>query len=328
MMNIPRRHLLAILGMGLSLWGSCPQVLAQDPSSAAPLKLIVPFTPGTGIDLIARTLGPKLAQRLNRPVVVDNRVGASGNIGTEAVVRAAPDGATLLVSVSTLAMNRSLYPQLGFDAVKDLVPVSLTSWGHLLLVTHPQSGYKTAGELVAAARQQPGRINYASPGVGTPHHLSMELLKNTAKVFLTHIPYRGTGPALTDLLGGQIDVMFLPLHVALPHIRSGRLLALGIGSDKRHPMLPELPTLAEAKAGHVNVAMWYGIFAPKGTPAETVVLYNREINQLLTGDDVKKAFLTQGMDPSGSTPLAFAQLVERDAERWARLIKDQGIRAD
>ena len=326
-MNLYRRHLTALLGASLMALAHEP-VLAQSAAAQPPLKLIVPFTPGTGIDLIARTLGPKLSQKLNRPVVVENRVGASGNIGTEAVVRAAPDGSTLLVSVNTLVMNRALYPGLSFDAVKDLAPVSLTSWGQLLLVTHPQSGYKTAGELVATARSQPGRINYASPGVGTPHHLSMELFKNTAKVFLTHIPYRGTGPAVTDLLGGQVDAMFLPIHVALPHIRSGRLVALGIGSDKRHPLLPELPTLAEANAGNVNVDMWYGVFAPKGTPAEIVNLYNREINQLLTGEDVKKAFLSQGMDPSGSTPQAFGQLLERDANRWARLIKDQGIKAD
>jgi hypothetical protein len=301
---------------------------AQSTASAGqPLKLIVPFTPGTGIDIIARTLGPKLALSLNRPVVVENRVGASGNLGTEAVVRAAPDGATLLVSVSTLVMNRSLYPALPFDPVKDLAPISLTSWGQLLLVTHPKTGYKTPGDLVAAARKQPGRINYDSPGVGTPHHLSMELFKDTAKVFLTHIPYRGTGPAVTDLLGGQVDAMFLPIHVALPHIRSGRVVALGIGSDKRHALLPELPTLTEAGT-QVNVDMWFGMFAPKGTPAEMVNLFNREINQLLASEDVKKAFVVQGMDPSGSTPQAFGQLVERDAARWSRLIKERRIQAE
>ena len=327
-MNPSRRHVTALLGAGLCMGAVSPLALAQSAANQGPLKLIVPFTPGTGIDLIARTLGPKLSQRLNRPVVVENRVGASGNIGTEAVVRSAPDGSTLLVSVNTLVMNRALYPGLSFDAVKDLSAVSLTSWGQLLLVTPAQSGYKTAAEFVAALRKQPGRLNYASPGVGTPHHLSMELFKNTAQVFLTHIPYRGTGPAVTDLLGGQVDAMFLPIHVALPHIRSGRLTALGIGSDKRHALLPDVPTLAEAKAGNVNVDMWYGIFAPKGTPADIANLYNREINQMLSGDDVKKAFVSQGMDPNGSTPQAFAQLVERDAERWARLIKDQGIKAD
>ena len=329
-----RRHALGFLSAALlagltaqPTWAQNAQSTAGTASAGQPLKLIVPFTPGTGIDIIARTLGPKLALSLNRPVVVENRVGASGNIGTEAVVRAAPDGATLLVSVSTLVMNRSLYPALPFDPVKDLAPISLTSWGQLLLVTHPKTGYKTPGDLVAAARKQPGRINYASPGVGTPHHLSMELFKDTAKVFLTHIPYRGTGPAVTDLLGGQVDAMFLPIHVALPHIRSGRVVALGIGSDKRHALLPELPTLTEAGT-QVNVDMWFGMFAPKGTPAEMVNLFNREINQLLASEDVKKAFVVQGMDPSGSTPQAFGQLVERDAERWSRLIKERRIQAE
>ncbi|MEY4157060.1 MAG: hypothetical protein RJB64_1781 [Pseudomonadota bacterium] len=318
----PRRDILALMATGIGTGMTFAQ------PAAAPLRLMVPFTPGTGIDLIARTLGPKLAERLNRPVVVENRVGASGNIGTEAVVRAAPDGSTLLVSVNTLVMNRSLYPQLSFDPVHDLEPISQTSWGQLLLVTHPNSGLRSATELAQTARRQPGKINYASPGVGTPHHLAMELLKNTARIFLTHIPYRGTGPAVTDLLGGQVDAMFLPIHVALPHLRSGRLTALAIGSNKRHPLLPELPTVAEQQLGDVNVDMWFGIFAPKGTPTEMIQLFNREINQLLTGDDVKKAFLSQGMDPRGSTPQEFAQLVRRDAERWARVVKEQGIRAE
>lgn len=304
------------------------QAPTPTPATQAPLRLIVPFTPGTGIDLIARTVGPKLADRLGRPVVVDNRAGASGNIGTEAVVRAAPNGGTLLVSVNTLVMNRSLYPQLPFDPVKDLLPVSLTSWGQLLLVTHPGTGFKAATELIAAAKARPGRVNYASPGVGTPHHLSMELFKTTAGVFLTHIPYRGTGPALTDLLGGQVEAMFLPIHVALPHVRSGRLVVLGIGSDKRHALLPNVPTLAEARAGNVNVDMWYGIFAPPGTPPELVGRLNRELKEILAGADVRAAFETQGMDPATSTPEEFRQLVERDAQRWAQLIKAQNIKAD
>lgn len=302
--------------------------LATAQPAEGPIRLIVPFTPGTGIDLIARTVGPKLSERLKRPVVVENRAGASGNIGTEAVVRAAPDGSTLLVSVNTLVMNRSLYPQLGFDPVRDLEPVSLTSWGQLILVTHPRSGFKTATDLVTAARQAPGKLNYASPGVGTPHHLSMELFKSTAKVFLTHIPYRGTGPAVTDMLGGQVDAMFLPIHVALPQVRSGRLVALGIGSEKRHPLLPDVPTLSEAKAGDVNVDMWYGIFAPKGMPAAQIATLNREINDILRSEDVQKAFAGQGMDPASNTPDAFGRLVAKDADRWAALIKSQGIKAE
>ena len=314
-----RRGLVA-----LALLASAGLAAAQD----GPLRLVVPFTPGTGIDLIARTVGPKLSERLKRPVVVENRAGASGNIGTEAVVRAAPDGSTLLVSVNTLVMNRSLYPQMPFDPLRDLQPVSLTSWGQLILVTHPRSGFKTAADLIAAAKKAPGKLNYASPGVGTPHHLSMELFKNTAKVFLTHIPYRGTGPAVTDMIGGQVDAMFLPIHVALPQVRSGRLVALGIGSDKRHPLLPDLPTLSEAKAGDVNVDMWYGVFAPKGMPAAQVATLNREINDILRSEEVKKAFEGQGMDPASDTPDGFAKLVARDADRWAALIKAQGIKAE
>lgn len=302
---------------------------AQTPAPAqAPLRLIVPFTPGTGIDLIARTVGPRLGERLGRPVVVDNRAGASGNIGTEAVVRAPPNGSTLLVSVNTLVMNRSLYPQLPFDPVKDLVPVSLTSWGQLLLVANPKTGFKTAADLVAAAKRRPGAINYASPGVGTPHHLSMELFKSTAGVFLTHIPYRGTGPAVTDVLGGQVEVMFLPIHVALPHVKAGKLVALGLGSEKRHPLLPDVPTLTQARVGKVNVDMWYGIFAPPGTAPEFVERLNRELKDILAAPDVRAAFQAQGMDPATSTPEEFRRLVAQDAERWARLIKAQGITAD
>ncbi len=325
MVNFLRRALVLAAAAG----AACAAVAQTTPAAAqAPLRLIVPFTPGTGIDIVARTVGPKLGERLGRPVVVDNRAGASGNIGTEAVVRAAPNGQTLLVSVNTLVMNRSLYPRLPFDPVTDLVPVSLTSWGQLLLVTHPGTGFRTASDLIGAARARPGSINYASPGVGTPHHLSMELFKSTSDTFLTHIPYRGTAGALTDLLGGQVDTMFLPIHVALPHIKSGKLVVLGIGSDKRHPLLPQVPTLAEARAGNINVAMWFGIFAPPGTPADLVTRINRELKDILSLPEVRSAFENQGMDPASSTPEEFRALVERDAVRWAALIKAQGITAD
>jgi len=325
-MKINFRWLVPALSLACA--GAAAQAPQAPAPSQAPLRLIVPFTPGTGIDLIARTVGPRLGERLGRPVVVDNRPGASGNIGTEAVVRAKPDGSTLLVSVNTLVMNRSLYPQLPFDPVKDLMPVSLTSWGQLLLVTHPQSGFKSAGDLVAAAKAKPGALNYASPGVGTPHHMSMELFKQTAGVFLTHIPYRGTAPAVTDLLGGQVEAMFLPIHVALPHLRAGKLVALGIGSARRHALLPDVPTLAEARAGKVNVDMWYGIFAPPGTSPELVARLNRELRDILALPEVRKAFETQGMDPATSSPEEFRRLVTTDAQRWERLVAAQSIKAE
>ena len=322
MLRITRRAALAALGAA-----AAPASFSQTAANG-PLRLVVPFTPGTGIDLIARTVGPKLSERLARPVVVDNRPGASGNIGTEIVVHSPPNGSTLLVSVNTLVMNRSLYPKLPFDPVKDLVPISLTSWGQLVLVANPRTGFKTPTELIEAARQRPGKINYASPGVGTPHHLAMELFKATNHVFITHIPYRGTGPAVQDLIGGQVDVGFLPIHVALGQIRAGKLNALGIGSDKRHPLLPQVPTLEEAHAGNINVDMWYGMFAPAGTPPEFVQKVNEELHDILAAPDVRTAFQTQGMDPATSTPAEFKQLVDRDAERWARVIKQQGITAD
>jgi tripartite-type tricarboxylate transporter receptor subunit TctC len=319
--SLTRRGAVAALAASL-----VPGAFAQS-QGQPPLRLIVPFTPGTGIDLIARTVGPKLGERLGRPVIVENKPGASGNIGTEAVVRAAPNGSTLLVSVNTLVMNRSLYPNLPFDPVKDLVPVGLTSWGQLVLVTNPHTGFKTAGDLIAAAKARPGKINYASPGVGTPHHLAMELFKETNGVFLTHIPYRGSAPAVTDLLGGQVDVAFLPIHVALPQIRAGRLVALAIGSEQRHPLLPQVPTLEEAHAGHINVDMWYGIFAPPGTSPELVARLNHDLHDILALPEIRKAFEAQGMDPATDTPEQFRQLVSQDANRWARLIKGRHIQA-
>jgi tripartite-type tricarboxylate transporter receptor subunit TctC len=321
------RRMLAIVMSVLFAGLVVPTATAQT-SPAAPIKLIVPFTPGTGIDLIARQVGPKLAERLGRPVIVDNRAGASGNLGTEAVVRAAPDGTTLLVTVNTLVMNRALYPNLPFDPVRDLDPVTLTSWGQLLLVATPKVGITSAKDLIARARARPGALNYGSPGNGTPHHLAMELVKNKAQVFITHIPYRGTGPAVTDLLGGQIDVMFLPIHVALQHVKAGSLRALAISSDKPHPLLPDVPPLRELQLGDLDVDMWYGVLAPKGMPGPLLDRLNSELKTILALPEVRTAFETQGMTPAHSSAQEFGALIERDAARWAQVIKAQRIRAD
>ncbi len=309
----------ALAGSGAGAWAN---------TDTAPLRLIVPFTPGTGIDIIARTVGPQLGKRLGRPVVVENKPGASGNIGTEAAVRAPANGQTLLVTVNTVVMNASLYPRLPFNPLTDLEPITLTSWGQLILVVPIASPYQTAAELVKAAKASPGKINYASPGVGTPHHMAMELFKNTAGISITHIPYRGSGPALTDVLGGQVDCMFLPIHVALTHVKAGKLRALAIGSERRHALLPDVPTFKEAKVGDVNVDLWYGIFAPAGLPAEQLDLLNRELRAILGSDEVRRAFEPQGMDPASSTPAEFKALVHKDARRWAELIKARGITAD
>jgi len=322
---IARRRL--VLG-GLIGAAASPLAWAQGSPTQTPLRLVVPFTPGTGIDIIARQIGPALSERLKRPVFVENKPGASGNIGTQDVVRSAPDGNTLLVSVNTLVMNPALFPKAGFNPLTDLAPVSLTSHGQLLLVAGAATKIDSLQTLIARAKAKPGSLNYGSPGAGTPHHLAMELLKNRAKISLTHITYRGTGPALTDLLGGQIDVMFLPIHVALQHVKSGKLVALAISSDKPNPLLPQVPPLSTLKLGNLNVDMWYGVLAPAATPRAEIDRLNAALREILALPAVASAFETQGMTPESSTPDAFKQVMVADAKRWADLIKAQGITAE
>jgi tripartite-type tricarboxylate transporter receptor subunit TctC len=225
-------------------------------------------------------------------------------------------------------MNRALFKNLPFDPLKDLEPVTLTSWGELLLVASRQSGIETAQQLVERARAKPGALNYGSPGAGTPHHLAMELVKNQTKTSMTHVPYRGTGPAVTDLLGGTIDVMFLPIHVALQHVKAGSLKALAISSDKPHPLLPDVPPLRQLDMGQLDVEMWYGILAPKGTPKAIVDRLNAELKAILALPETKTAFETQGMSPAHSTPDEFRALMAKDAQRWAEVVKAQGITAE
>jgi len=294
-----------------------------------PVTLVVPYTPGTGIDLIARQLSARLPAVLGQPVIVENLAGASGNIGSEKVARAKPDGYTLLVQVNTLVMNKGLYKSLAYDPVADFTPVSQTSWGTLLLVTNPST--QKAGslaQLVAIAKANPGKLTYATPGVGTPHHLSMALLMQGTGTDLLHVPYKGTAGAVTDLLGGRIDAMFLPVHVALQHIQAGKLKALATGSGHRLPQLPDVPTLAEAGVTADNVDMWYGVLAPKGTPANVVARLNTEIAAVLKSPEVAKSFESQGMVPASSTPAAFGALIQKDAQRWATVVKKGNITAD
>lgn len=319
---IGRRQLVlgTLLGTAVST-----STWAQGSASQTPVRLVVPFTPGTGIDLIARQIASPLSERLKRPVFVENKPGASGNIGTLDVIRSAADSATLLVSVNTLVMNPALYPKAGFNPLTDLAPVSITSRGQLLLVAATSTKIDSLQGLMAKAKTRPGALNYGSPGAGTPHHLAMELLKNRAQVSLTHIPYRGTAPAVTDLLGGQIDVMFLPIHVALQHVRAGKLVALAISSDKPHPLLPQIPPLSTLKLGNLNVDMWYGVLAPAGLPRPDIERLNAAIRDILALPAVASAFETQGMTPEHSTPDTFRQLMAADAQRWADLIKVQGI---
>jgi tripartite-type tricarboxylate transporter receptor subunit TctC len=293
-----------------------------------PVRLVVPFTPGTGPDIIARFVSEKLAPRLGQPVVVENMAGASGNIGSQQVARAKPDGLTLMSSVNTLVMNASLFKNLPYDPVTDFAPIGLTAWGSLVLVANPGQKPSTLAELVTAAKAQPGKLTYGSPGVGTPHHLSMALVEQAAGIELLHVPYKGTAGAVQDLLGGQIGYMFLPVHVSAQHIRAGKLKAIAAGSPERLPQLPEVPTLIEAGLVGADVDMWYGLFAPKGTPAEIVEQLNKEVAAILGSAEAKSVFEAQGLAPTTSTPAALGEIVVKDRKRWADVVKSRGIQPE
>src|SRR3954447_15916390 len=239
------------------------RAVAQSPQH--PIHLFVPFTAGTGPDLLARILGEELRQRWNQPVIVENKPGASGNIGTQQAARAAPDGQTLLVTVNTFVMNASLYRAIPYDPETSFVPIVEVATGVLALVVHPSLNVGSFAEFLAAARAKPGEINYASPGRGTPQHLAMELLKLTAQVDLTHIPYAGSAGAIKDLAGGHVSAMFLPVHTALPLVESGNIRILAVGSQTRAHQAPQVPTLAELGVTGFDVDLWYAVLAPAGT---------------------------------------------------------------
>lgn len=331
-MNTIRRLRHALPRIAVSI-AAAVAILAAPPAIAqawptGPVTIVVPFTPGTGIDIIARALGARLAEKWGQPVVIDNKSGASGNIGTELVARASPDGHTLLMQVSTLVMNVSLFKSVPYDPVRDFEPVSLTAWGALMLVAHPSLNVATVGEFVRAAKAAPGRISYASPGIGTPHHMSMELFRNVAGVELLHVPYKGTAGAVNDLLGGQVQAMFLPVHVGLQHVKAGKLRALAIGSPQRSALAPDVPTLKEVGVDGVEVDMWYGLFAPKATPRPVVDRLNGELAALIAAPQLAGFFAGQGLVPATSTPEDLRALVERDLAKWAGVVRRAKISAE
>lgn len=292
------------------------------------IRLNVPFTPGTGPDLLARILAEELRQRWNQPVIVETKPGASGNIGTQAVARMAPDGQNLLVTVNTFVMNASLYPSIPYDPEKDFVPISEIATGVLALVVHPSINVKTFPELIALARSKPGEINYASPGRGTPQHLAMELLKLTAQINLTHIPYAGSAGAVKDLAGGHVSAMFLPVHTALPLAEDGKIRILAVGSKTRAHQAPQVPTLAELGVSDFDVDLWYGVLAPAGTPKDVVERYNAVLNEILAQPSVRALLDKQGLIAQGGPPERLGELIAKDRPRWAKVVKDAQITAE
>ncbi|MFL6624267.1 MAG: Bug family tripartite tricarboxylate transporter substrate binding protein, partial [Sulfurifustis sp.] len=263
---------------------------AEDAYPSKPIKILVPFTPGTGIDILARVLGQRMNETWKAPVVVENRPGASGNIGTEAAARSPADGYTLLMTANTIVLNRSLFKRIPYDPIKDFEPVAPLAIGSLALAVHPSVNAKTAKELIDLAKKNPGKLNYGSPGNGTPHHLAMELFKQRAGIDLTHVPYKGSGGAVQDLLGGQIQVMFLPIHVALPLIETHKLNLLAAGGTKRSAVTPDVPSLAEATGiGDIDVDIWYALYVPAGTPKSIVEKLSSTTNALLKNPEVKES---------------------------------------
>lgn len=295
---------------------------------AQPLRIIVPFTPGTGMDTIARTVAPRLSERLGQPVVVANAPGASGNIGADQVAKSSPDGYTVLMGANTMLMAAQLYKNVPFDPVKDFSPVSMAAWGTLMLVANPKTGIKSLQDLLAQARAKPGSISYGSPGVGTPHHMAMELFKVQTQTFMLHVPYRGTAGYTTDLLAGELNVGFLPVHVAQGFVNSGKLNALAVGSPKRHPVAPNVATFEELGVRGVDVDLWYAFFVPAKTPSAVQQRLNSEIAAILKQPEVREVLGKAGMDAASSSPEELMAVVQKDYPRWGGVIRRNSISAD
>ena len=306
-----------------------PQMASAQAYPTKSITIVVPFSAGGTTDILARIMGQYLSNELGQPVVIDNRGGAGGNVGTQLVSRAAPDGYTLLMgTVGTHAINASLYKNLPYNHVKDFVPLSRVAMVPNLLVAHPSQPFRSVPELVAYAKANPGKINYASSGSGTSIHLSAEMFKSMAQVFMVHIPYRGSAPAIADLLGGQTAIMFDNMPSALPHVKAGKLVPLAVTTAQRSPELPNVPTVAEMGIPGYEATSWFGLFAPAGTPAPVVQKLNATIVKALNDPAVKQRIAEQGALPNPETPEQFAAFIEKETAKWAAVVKASGASVD
>lgn len=320
---MPRVRLAPVLTVAVALLAAFP-VLAQRLSERT-ITIVVPATAGTGLDVLARILADEIKQRWDEPVVVENKAGASSNIGTAIVARANPDGHTLLLAVNTFAMNAGLFKTLPYDPEASFSPIVKIATGGLALAVHPSVPAATAREFIALAKTKPGGIDYASPGRGTPQHLAMELFKLTAGVDLKHIPYSGSAGAVRELMGGHVSAMFIPVHTVLPLVNDKLLRVLAIGSEKRSSLAPGVPTLAEEGVAGFDVDLWYGLLAPAGTSPEVVSRLNAVVNDILATPRIREALEKQGMLPSGGSPAVLRDLISADLVRWRRVVRDSGI---
>jgi tripartite-type tricarboxylate transporter receptor subunit TctC len=304
------------------------------PSGAAaqvagrPITIIVPYSPGTGIDILARALGNALSQRWGQPVVIDNKTGASGNIGTGLAARAAPDGNTLLMMAKVFVVNPSLFKSVPYDPVASFSPIVKLATGSIVLAVHPSVPANNAQEFVQYAKSKSGQINYGSPGFGTPHHLAMELFKQATHTELTHVPYRGTAGVMNDIIGNHVSAMFVPTHVALPIADAKEIRLLGVASDKRVAAAPDLPTLIEQGLPDFEVDLWFGLLAPAGTPPEIVARYNAVFNEFVRDPKMVAELAKQGLVASGGPPEVLRDLIAHDLAKWQKIIREAGITAE
>lgn len=307
-----------------------PSAAAQSPAAYPQrnVQVIVPFTPGTGADILARTLGPRLSERWKVGVITDNRAGATGNIGAELVAKAAPDGHTLLLTATAFGMTPALSPKLPYDPVKNFVPVVQVAASGLSVVVHPQLPVKSMREFIQLAKRRPGQLLYSSPGNGGPQHLTMELIKLETGMDIVHVPYKGAAGAITDLMGGHVQAMVSALQTIAPYVQGGKLRMLALVSEERSPAFSEVPTMKELGLANLVVETWYGTFAPAGTPAAVVTKVNADINSLLQQPEIREQLAKQGMNAVGGSPERFGEMLKRELARWPRVVAAAKIKPD
>jgi tripartite-type tricarboxylate transporter receptor subunit TctC len=290
-----------------------------------PVRIIVPYAAGGNTDFTARAVAEKLSDVYKRQFIVDNRPGAATNIGTEAVARAAPDGYTLLMGGAANAINMSLFAKLPYDTLRDFEPIALCVQGANVLAIHPSLPAKNLKELIALAKARPGKLNFGSSGIGSSNQMAGELLKVMAGINIVHVPYKGNAPALTDLLGGHVEMIFSGVPALVPHIQSGRIRAIAIGSLKRFPALPQVPTFDEAGVKGYEATTWFGLMAPAKTPKDITSRLNAEVDKALKSADIKERFMADGLEPMGGSAEAFAKFMRSEIDKYAKVIKAAGV---
>lgn len=322
-----RRSVLLALAMALPLFTALPAAAAGYPDK--PVRWIVPFPPGGAMDSIARTLGEQMQRKLGQPFVIENKPGAGGNLGLDAVAKSPADGYTMVITSIGIVTNPYLYPKVGYNAQRDFVPVAQLAVVPNVLVVNPQRvPARSVGALIKLAKSSPGKFTYASAGNGTSIHLAGELFVSMTGVEIMHVPYKGSGPAVSDLLGGQVDMMFDSVSSARPHVQSGKLVALGVTTTKRSAALPEVPTIEQEGVKGYGLAPWFGVLMPKGTPREVVATMNKALNEAMQQTDVKARLFVLGAEPIGGTPEAFAATLAGEDTKWAKIIRERKIQAD